>query len=313
MFDLLINYFKKNSLEHEVILSNIYNFSIFNLVSVLYKIIRYRRASLIMFNLSGNSFLMKTLPVFILSRIFNQKLILRIFGGGIKEKIGSMNIVSKWILKNTVFKQTELILPETKRLINHFQKDIVNLDFFPNIREESPIKLKKLNYNKRLLFLSQVKEEKGIDLILDVKNKLDKSYTIDIYGPILDSKYEYFHDKEFYKGSLPINKVLEVINDYDILLLPTHWPGEGYPGIIIEGYSLGKPIITTKWLAIPEIVDNNKSGILIEPKSSTQLLAAIKNINDDNYKLLSAGALKKFTMFNADIVHKRIYNLMQKL
>ncbi len=36
-----------------------------------------------------------------------------------------------------------------------------------------------------------------------------------------------------------------MLQHYDMLLFPTHWIGEGYPGIIIEAYHAGIPVITT--------------------------------------------------------------------
>lgn len=314
MFSLLVKYFEASNFPHHTILSNKHTSSIQNLIHVIRKMITHRKDNLVMLNISSNSFLLKTLPIFILTRIFNQKLILRVFGGDMKEKISAMSPITKWLLYKTVFKYAELILPETKRLMSYY-KDVINhIDFFPNIRTNNgPYTLGEVNYKKRFVFMSQVKEEKGIDLILETINRLDESYTIDIYGPILDSKYIYFENESFYKGKVDIYEVLNVIKDYDVILLPTHWPGEGYPGIILEGYSLGKPVITTNWLAIPEIVDHGKSGILIDSHSVEQLVNAMVSINQGNYESYSKSAFDKFEVFSSDNVHNRIYKRMQNL
>lgn len=313
MFYLLVQYFTENKLPNTIIVSNRYKSSIVNLLFVLIKIISRNKAPIVMLNLSTNSLLLKTLPIYLLTRIFNQKLVLRVFGGDMKEKVEKMNSFSKFVLFKYVFQNTELILPETKRLMQHFRSAIKKAEFFPNIRKRNKEDYTTKTYNKRFCFLSQIKEEKGIDLILEAKEKLDDTYTIDLYGPILDNKYNYFHDEDFYKGSIPIDKVLSIIDGYDVILLPTHWQGEGYPGIIIEGYSLGKPVITTNWLAIPEIVENEKTGVLIDSKSADQLITAIQSFSKENYQKYSIGAYKKFDMFCADTVHGKIYKFMQQL
>jgi len=83
---------------------------------------------------------------------------------------------------------------------------------------------------------------------------------------------------------------LETIQKYDVLILPTFYQGEGYPGVIIEAYSLGLPVITTNWKAIPEIVENRKTGLLIEPRSTAALVDAMKSFNKYNYKDFSKNA-----------------------
>ena len=125
---------------------------------------------------------------------------------------------------------------------------------------------------------------------------------IDIYGPIVDKKYsqEYFKKNNVsYNGALESYAVPEVLNEYDVLLLPTYWSAEGYPGIIIEAFSLGIPIITTKLDGIMEMVEDHKNGLLIDVKRSDQLFNAIMSFDKIDYALLSQNALKSFDNFNS--------------
>ena len=108
-------------------------------------------------------------------------------------------------------------------------------------------------------------------------------------------------------GSIEHDKVLDILNDYDIVLLPSFHPGEGYPGIIIESYSIGKPVIATNLKGISEIVVNNKTGILIPVKDTNALYEAIKKIDVNNYMKYSENALKHFDVFDSDIVYPKLF------
>ena len=54
------------------------------------------------------------------------------------------------------------------------------------------------------------------------------------------------------------DNVLDVLWQYDALLLPTYQPGEGYPGVIIEACAVGLPVICTLWHRLPELVDGHR-------------------------------------------------------
>ena len=99
---------------------------------------------------------------------------------------------------------------------------------------------------------------------------------------------------------------------YNVLVLPTLHVNEGYPGIIIEALSCGKPIITSKIPSLGEIIENGKEGILIEQGNGEQLFEAIKLFNTSNYNLFSQNALKKFELFDEDIVFNKLLDFYLK-
>ena len=117
----------------------------------------------------------------------------------------------------------------------------------------------------------------------------------------------------YLKGVLNSEEVSEVLKASDVLLLPTWYEGEGYPGVIIEGYGFGVPCITTNWINIPEIVDDGHSGILIPPNDKTALKEAILSINQTNYKSLSEGAIQKAKEFDELHVHREVFRILHEV
>jgi len=60
------------------------------------------------------------------------------------------------------------------------------------------------------------------------------------------------------------------------MLFPTFWVGEGFPGIIIDAYIAGLPIIASDWNLNGEIIDEKETGFIIKKKDSIQLKDKMK-------------------------------------
>ena len=67
-----------------------------------------------------------------------------------------------------------------------------------------------------------------------------------------------------YKGVLQPEEVLTTLRKYDVLIFPTHYEGEGCPGILVEALSVGLPIIASNWKYNEEFVENGVNGFLCE-------------------------------------------------
>jgi glycosyltransferase involved in cell wall biosynthesis len=235
-------------------------------------------------------------------RIFNIRTSTRKFAGNFHNIFNNYNIILKFFIKY-VLKNSNYNFFETKELVNFFERFNKNTYWFPNVRDIEQIKLKNRNYSKKFVFVSSVKKTKGINEILKAFSELDNSYKIDIYGPIQDddllkNKIEISSNIK-YCGAIESKHVIETLNKYDILLLPTYHEGEGYPGIIIEAFSLGIPSISTYWNSIPEIIQNDKNGLLIEPKNYIDLKNKIESIDNITFCNLSINAYKSFKIFSS--------------
>jgi glycosyltransferase involved in cell wall biosynthesis len=92
------------------------------------------------------------------------------------------------------------------------------------------------------------------------------------------------------------------MREHDALVLPTFFPGEGYPGVVIEAYFAGIPVICSDWMSIPEIVDG-RQGILVPPKDADALYDAMRRLVDNPvlYRELRAGARQARETFSAEV------------
>ena len=280
------------------------------LLNVIIKLPFY---DILMVNVSINGAFIIAPILFLYSKLLRKKFVFRMFGGNLIELLNTQNKILVRIFNYTVM-NSDLFFVETIKIKKILSTVNTNLAWFPNSRKLRTIPVNNYVYNKRFVFISHVKEEKGITEIIKAFNNLDSSYIVDIYGPEKDNVLQSMKlPKNLnYRGVLNPENVIETINKYDVLLLPTFWEGEGYPGIIIEAFSQGKPVISTRWNSIPEIV-NDKLGFLIEPKNHIELKNAITSFNKNNYQDYSKNALLQFNKFNSEIVNikvvKDIYNL----
>ncbi|MFT3745256.1 MAG: glycosyltransferase family 4 protein [Pyrinomonadaceae bacterium] len=94
-------------------------------------------------------------------------------------------------------------------------------------------------------------------------------------------------------------EVLEFFRVADVFALPSYV--EGLPIALLEAMALGIPSVSTKVFAIPEAVQDGKTGILIEAGDSRGLVDAILKLkNDPNLRQSFAKQGSQFVLANFD-------------
>lgn len=249
--------------------------------------------------------------VWLWAKLMQKRIVYHFFGGNFHTQYEALPGILKWLFKKTIL-SSDFVFFETKELIRYFEKEgIQNTFWLPNARRATSTNRGLRPFKKRFVFISRVIPEKGIQEIMDAAKNLPDDYTIDVYGPI-DERYlneMYFEDSKVkYKGVLMPEEVHAQLCQYDVLLLPTWFKYEGYPGIILEALSMGMPTIATRWNAIPEIIEDGKNGLLIPVKNPEALLAAILKFDENNYKIFQNNALDSFVVFDCDKVFQKLVN-----
>jgi glycosyltransferase involved in cell wall biosynthesis len=96
-------------------------------------------------------------------------------------------------------------------------------------------------------------------------------------------------DRVFFFGAQPFSRVLEAYRNADIFVLPCVKAEDGSnditPNSIIEAMAMKLPVVSTNITAIPEIVEDGVSGILVPPNDEMAISkAVVKLMNDDNLR-----------------------------
>ncbi|HEX5624928.1 MAG TPA: glycosyltransferase [Saprospiraceae bacterium] len=276
-----------------------------NLIRVLFQAIWWIPASrMIVVNVNRRGLLYLAPLLMAYARVWGRSMSLRMFGGDTDELDQSAQGLRKRLL-DVLWKRSACLFFETQREVDYFSGRNANCHWFPNCRNV-PLQFHPRNFKKRFVYISQIKKDKGIELLIEVFKALGPEYSLEVYGPILESELEWIRDSHWYKGVLSFDEVYDALNRNDVLVLPSFHPGEGYPGILIEAYFMSVPVITTRWRSIPDIVDQGRSGVLIEPRSVDSLKQAITNLNQDQYAILNRGAFEMSRSFQSDNIHERV-------
>ena len=246
------------------------------------------------------------------SKFLNKKIQIRFFGSRIDILINKKPRVKKLILK------ADQILLETKGLINFFQKGSQHngLIWFPNSRKfniEKPRFSEKL---KNIIYVGQLKEEKGtLDLINAFKMFNTDIVNIELHlvGQIMDASInEIIKDnpKIIYHGILPNSICQNLISESDLFVYPSKYESEGYPGVILEAMSLGKPVIASKWRFLNELVEDDYNGKLFDVNSPKDIKEKIDFYLNNDSKLIehSKNSYTFSKKFDSDYWNKNIYN-----
>jgi glycosyltransferase involved in cell wall biosynthesis len=241
----------------------------------------------------------------IVCRLLGRPLIIRKFGGSFHETFSNYPVPVRILLNATVFK-ADLWLLETHFLVSFFKDKCRRVAYYPNSRPPQPAPAPRSPRASRFVFLSHISRGKGVEDLFNVSDRLPPECRIDLYGPlgfdISESRIEQLNRNHpaVYKGMIPSELVQEVLAEYDAMILPTRLRTEGYPGVILEAYTCGLPVVASDCGAIGEIVDR-QSGLLVEPGNLHQLERAILEIhtNTSLFKQLQEGALDKAKQFDS--------------
>lgn len=177
-----------------------------------------------------------------------------------------------------------------------YKQGLVNVKIIPNFKDASllPSWNTHIPYTVssalRLVFFSRIMPEKGCDLILDLAQKLNErgyenKFIIDFYGPIVSEYSKKFRamleklPNVYYKGTLDLLSGAGYItlSSYHLNLFPSFWSGEGFPGVIVDSFISGLPILASDWGLNKELVDQ-ETGFIIPAHDGTQMLSIVSNI-----------------------------------
>lgn len=143
----------------------------------------------------------------------------------------------------------------------------------------------------KFLFLSRVHPDKGVSDIISATQQLnaigyDKQFCVDFYGKVepsfvaeFESMIEATPNAE-YKGVLNLKDSAgyEQLSKYDMMLFPTYWDGEGFPGVVLDANMAGVPIISSDWSMNSEVVQEGYTGFIIPTRDTKALAESMKSV-----------------------------------
>ena len=186
---------------------------------------------------------------------------------------------------------------ESHSLVEELKKaGVANAEYLPNFKRLSVLdesELKRNDSNIRVCTFSRVCKAKGITdaamAVSEINKKRGKTVVhLDVYGPIEQEYKEEFeklleasNGDVVYKGIANPTESVDILKNYYLLLFPTVFEGEGFPGTLIDAFSSGVPIIATDWHLNSEIIQNGYTGWLYNPEKPEKLKELIEYLMDN--------------------------------
>jgi glycosyltransferase involved in cell wall biosynthesis len=286
---------------------------------LLVAVARYRRKSnqlVVLFNASPGGALLATPFLFCLCRFRNARLIVRLFGGDFDRFYNKLSRLNKGLVRFFVF-GADTVLLQTESLVTYFQ-EYGEVIWFPTTRN-MPSRKKKLRRGcRKFLFLGQLRLEKGLQEILASAPRLPPFVSVSLAGPAMQSSnLEGIPCSENVKflGVVENDSVPALLEDHDALLFPSYWEGEGYPGVLIEALQMGLPVIATDWMSLPEIVKDERSGLIISTQSVVELSNAMKRLVEDDelFHRLQIGAKERGDCYRSHLVIDTLERCLKRI
>lgn len=191
------------------------------------------------------------------------------------------------------------------------EKLVLMYNFSPEINNQVP------NHNKGKYFFcyGRLSVEKGITTLVNAWTRLGSQYKLKIAGEgnmkseiyqIIQSSSKNNIDLLGFKSGEELHTL---IRNASYIIVPSECY-ENNPLTIIEGYSLGKPVIGSNIGGIPEIIKEGETGFLFEFKNMDDLILKIElaeSVSGSDYEILSRNA-RQFALdnFSEETHYKRL-------
>ncbi len=194
------------------------------------------------------------------------------------------------------------------------------------------VEIKQFSQNKNIMFrkktneivvgtVSRLSDDKGIKYLLEgfkIASCKNSNLRLKIIGSGPKEK-EFknlskdlgLSDKVEFLGRVDRKKIPNFLNSIDIFILTSVW-GESFGIVLVEAGIMEKPCITTNIGGMPEVVLNNKTGLIIKPYSSQDVSDALAKLAKNKKLRINMGkeaARRVKNNFSLEKMLKQIDNL----
>lgn len=241
-------------------------------------------------------------PIWLVCTLRRRPLCIRLFGGSFDRFLESAPAPYRFLAHRT-FLKAELLLAETKRSVARLEA-ISTARWMPNTRDLPPRQEPYRPSCRRLLFLSVLQPGKGLPELIAAARHFPPGVHLSICGPETSG----FSGAELeeapnttYGGVVPPEQVPAVLEAHDAVVLPTRLLTEGYPGVVIEAFQMGLPVIVSRHSSLQELVTEERDGLFTEAGSVDSLVEAVVRLCSDDalFRRLRSGALQTAELYRS--------------
>ncbi len=219
----------------------------------------------------------------LVARAFGKRVVMHVHSGAFKTFCGSHTRAVCWVLR-----RCHAVVGLTPSWGSFFEQlQLRRVAVIPNVVPSAQLAPRRPAGELHLLYLGLLSRDKGAYDLLQAMALLPAScpvrlhvggngdtaaFTREIARLGLDQKVEFL-------GWVSGERKVGLLNSCHAMVLPSYY--EGLPMSVLEALAYGMAVIATPVGGVPEVVDNNSSGILVEPGDVQALAAAIERLAAD--------------------------------
>ena len=199
----------------------------------------------------------------------------RIIGGLARRRLGSVAAISEYVRRHA---RRDLNLPDERVVTIYNGVDVTRFGPTPSSRPDGGV--------FTILTIAHLIPEKGVHFLVRAFARLNsESARLVVVGDGQDREKLHALSVE-----LGISQRVEfcglrddaeqLLSDADIFVHPAVW-GEGFGLTIAEAMASGRPVVASRVGAIPELIEDGVSGLLVPPGNIEALCAAIERLIED--------------------------------
>ena len=189
------------------------------------------------------------------------------------------------------------------------------IEVLPNIAPK-PDQIKAGSHDgDAISFVGRVSPEKGIWEFLDAARKLPKNRFV-VAGSMeaMPEVTKLAPENVEFRGFLRGKELDEIFYQSRLLVSPSLC-FEGFPNVVAQAMACGKPVVATRIGALPEIVDDGKTGLLFDPANKQELVQKIDFLwsrPDLCREMGKAGQEKARTEYSEEKFYSRLMMIYEK-
>ena len=219
-------------------------------------------------------------------------------GGIIGSTIGYLE-AKKWC-KEKLQEYTDLFLPPSQFMMDTVVRGGYNPKKFRvlcNFIDVDKVKNPCFDKKDYFVYLGRVNEVKGVRSLCMAAASLPYKLIVIGGGELLPELQEQYNTSNIeFKGQMEWNDFRPIIEGAKFMALPSEW-SENNPLTVIESQSLGTPVLGARIGGIPELIEENVTGMTFESRNVEELKEKIElmwNASFD-YKSIAEKAVKRYS------------------
>jgi glycosyltransferase involved in cell wall biosynthesis len=130
-------------------------------------------------------------------------------------------------------------------------------------------------------YVGALATEKGVEDLFEAARGAGWRLLLAGHGPLEGKLREQLDPQAVFLGAVPEPQI--VYEAADVVVLPSRG-GDTHPAVILEAGLVGRPVVTTTVGAIPDLVEDGVTGVLIEPEDPVRLRRAVDELLDGSVR-----------------------------